>query len=129
MKKITLWLVRLPRFVPSLALVLFANIARAQQTQLVAPVTDQGDLAKVFCAIIGWFFWIVIVISVIMVLSAAFSYVTAGDNTEKTTRARRTLTYAAIGIAVALLAAGFPAIVSSIFPNEPGVSLSDTCPV
>jgi hypothetical protein len=51
-----------------------------------------------------------------MVLYAAFTYVTARDDVEKTSRARRTLTYAAIGIAVALMAVGFPQLVGSIFP-------------
>ena len=91
------------------------------------PVETESELQTFMCSIISWFFWIVLVISVIMVLYSAFTYVTAGDNQEKTSKARKTLTYAAIGIAVAIIAAGVPAIVSSIFPNEPGVTLADTC--
>ena len=56
-----------------------------------------------------------------MALWAAFTYVTAGDDTEKTTKARKILMYAAIGIVVALIADGFPALIGSIF-NVPGSS-------
>jgi hypothetical protein len=97
--------------------------------EVVAPITDEADLQKLLCTIIGWFFWVIIVISVIMVLVAAYDYVTAGDDTEKTSRGRKRLTYAAVGIAVALLAAGVPAVVSSIFPNDPGTTLGDTCSI
>ena len=100
------------------------SIALAQTSSATSPVTDETDLQQLFCNIIAWFFWIVIVISVIMVLVAAFDYVTAGDDTEKTTRARKRLTYAAVGIAVALIAAGFPSIVASVIPNSPTATVS-----
>lgn len=118
-----------PLFVAPILWSIRASTAFAATTQLVAPITDEGDLQRFMCNILGWFFWIIIVISVIMVLVAAFDYVTAGDNTEKTTRGRKRITYAAIGIAVALLAAGLPSIVSSVFPNNPGTTLADTCSV
>ena len=57
-----------------------------------------------------------------MVLVAAYNYVTAQEDTEKTSKARRTLTYAAVGIAVVLIAYGFPQLVASLFPNNPSVS-------
>lgn len=93
------------------------------QTQPKAPIYDKPSLGKFLCSIINWFFWIIILLSVIMVLVAAFDYVTAGDDTEKTTRGRKRLTYAAVGIAIALLASGFPAIVASVFP---GTNVSGT---
>jgi flagellar biosynthesis protein FlhB len=115
--------------VPTFGMIAITHIAMAQTSgnTITAPITDEQDLKDLLCNVIAWFFWIIIVISVIMVLVAAFDYVTAGDDTEKTSRGRRRLTYAAVGIAVALLAAGFPAIVASIFPNAPGTTLADTC--
>lgn len=93
-----------------------------------AGVYDKQDLGNLLCNVIDFIFWLIIVIAVIMVLIAAFQYVTAGGDSEKTTTARRTLTYAAIGIAVALLAKGFPEIVSSIFSGLNGsVSLGSNC--
>jgi threonine/homoserine/homoserine lactone efflux protein len=60
-------------------------------------------------------FWILIAVSIIMVIFAAFQYATAGDDTEKTTKGRKTLTWAAVGIAVALLAKGLPTLVGNIY--------------
>ncbi len=90
----------------------------ASTSGATSPITDASDLQEFLCSVVDWFFWIIIIVSVIMVLYAAFEYVTAGDDTEKTSRARRTLTYAAVGVAVALLAAGFPSIVASVFPTK-----------
>lgn len=92
------------------------SVTLAAVTQPIsAPVNTTDDIKKLMCNIIGWFVWFMIVISVIMVLVAAFDYITAGDDTEKTTRGRKRLTYAAIGIIIALLAFVFPTIISSLF--------------
>lgn len=91
------------------------------------PVTTVGELQAVFCSFIGYFFWTVMIISIIFVLVAAFHYVTAGDDTEKTSKARRTLTYAAIGIVVALVAIGVPNIVASLFPGQPNIAVAGMC--
>jgi heme/copper-type cytochrome/quinol oxidase subunit 2 len=111
----------------SLAFGLVAHAA-TNTTQLPGQsITNVSGLTAVICSFLAYFFWIVIIVSVIMVLYAAFVYVTAADDTEKTSKARRTLTYAAVGIAVALLATALPDIVGSIFPTNPGASLNDAC--
>jgi Type IV secretion system pilin len=97
-------------------------VAFAQTTPPPAPITNATGLVGLFCSIISWFIVILLAISVIMVLVAAFDYVTAGDDAEKTTRGRRRLTYAAVGIAVVLIAYGFPQIIATIFPSNPSVS-------
>ena len=73
--------------------------AQQQQNGAPNPVQNVQQLQDVLCTFIVYFFWIVITISVIMILYAAFTYVTARDDQEKTSRARRTITYAALGIA------------------------------
>ncbi len=91
-------------------------------------ISNTTTLGALMCNIIAVMFWILIIVAVIMIILAGFNYVLAGDDTEKTTKARKMLTYAAIGIAVALLAEGVPQIVSSIFPAFSGnVALSTTC--
>jgi flagellar biosynthesis protein FlhB len=100
------------------------SVAFAQTSGATSPITDETDLQQLMCNIVAWFFWILIIISVIMVLVAAYDYITAGDDTEKTSRGRKRLTYAAVGIAIALLAAGFPSIVASVFPNSPTATVS-----
>jgi cytochrome bd-type quinol oxidase subunit 2 len=101
----------------SLGLGISVAFAQAQQ-----PITTQAGIVTLFCNIINWFILILLAISVIMVLFAAYDYVTAQEDTEKTSRARRTLTYAAVGIAVTLIAYGFPQIVATVLPNNPTVS-------
>jgi hypothetical protein len=60
-------------------------------------------------------FWIAMSIAVIMILWAGYLYVTAQDDAEQVTRAKLAIFYAALGIIAALLAKGFPTIVSSLF--------------
>jgi heme/copper-type cytochrome/quinol oxidase subunit 2 len=128
MSKVKKLVVGLPAF--AMSLFLFAQASptfAATGSQVTAPVTDEAGLQALLCNVIAWTFWVIIVVSVIMVLWAAYDYVTAGDDTEKTTRGRKRLTYAAVGIAIAILAAGVPSIISDFFPNDPGTNLMDTC--
>jgi uncharacterized membrane protein len=95
-------------------------------TPPITTLTGTSGLEGLFCNIIGYFFWFVIVLSVIMALVAAFDYVTAGDDTEKTTRGRKRLTYAAVGVLVALLAFAIPTLVGSLFSTNPISKLDPT---
>jgi hypothetical protein len=52
-----------------------------------------------------------------MVIWAAYLYLTARDDAEQVTEAKKALFYAALGIVAALLARGFPVLVASIFSN------------
>ena len=56
-------------------------------------------------------------LSVLMVLYAAFLFITGGGNEDKIGTARKVLIFALIGVAVALLAYAIPTLVSSIFSN------------
>jgi hypothetical protein len=132
MKKITSWLSGVPAALAGVLVSgrwLFLTVANAQSGPPPIVITTKEQLTALICNILIYFFWIVIVISVIMVLLAAFDYVTAGDDTEKTTRGRKRLTYAAVGVLVALLASGFPAIISSLFPSNPNTTLGSACTV
>jgi len=54
-------------------------------------------------------------IAAIMILVGGFQIMTAGGNEENLTRGRKTLTYAAIGFAVVVLAKSVVTILQSIF--------------
>jgi hypothetical protein len=134
MKKIKLWLIRFPALATALffgargfVLVASADATGGSSSSSIGftGVTTAGGLANFICSFVNYFVWIVIIVSVIMILIAAFDYVTAQDDTEKTHRARLTITYGAIGLAVALLATVFPAIVASVFG---GVAHTGTIP-
>jgi hypothetical protein len=60
-------------------------------------------------------FWVLIAVSVIMVMWAAYLFVTARDDAEQVTEAKKTRFYAAFGILAGLIAKGFPVLVGSIF--------------
>ncbi len=61
---------------------------------------------------------VAIPLSVIMVLVGAFQIMTAAGDPEKFSKGRKTITYAAIGLALALIAGGVPYIIKSILPNN-----------
>ncbi|HUC31616.1 MAG TPA: hypothetical protein VMR99_02945 [Candidatus Paceibacterota bacterium] len=131
MKRVKAWFATSPFSKMALggALSLFLGaVAHAQVQQLPGQsITNVSGLTAVICSFLAYFFWIVLVISVIMILLAAYYYVTSDDDAEKITKARRTITYAAVGIAVALLATAVPDLVGSLFPSNPGASLNDVC--
>ena len=103
---------------PAIALVapLFAS---AQIT--TAPISAPGNItsvaqitgqAGIICVVINWIFWLLIVLTIIFVLYAAFLYLTAAGDPEKVKGASHTLLYAAVAVIVALIAKGLPLIVS-----------------
>ena len=95
---------------------LFFFTAYAQTPARGISVTNTAEInSKVLCPIFNSIFDILMVVSVIMILWAAFTYMRAQDNPEKVTEATKTITYAAVGIVVALCAKVFPAVVGSIF--------------
>ncbi|MDE2019576.1 MAG: hypothetical protein KGJ13_04475 [Patescibacteria group bacterium] len=65
------------------------------------------------CNIINWLFYFLIILVIIFVLVAAFRYLTAAGNPEKVKLASLTLLYAAVAVVIALIAKGFPLIISS----------------
>jgi heme/copper-type cytochrome/quinol oxidase subunit 2 len=100
-----------------------AHVASAANPTPPALVTNATNLGtSLFCPIIDVMFYILIFIAVIMVIWAAYLYLTAGDDTQQVHKATKTMTYAAVAIVVGLIAFGFPSLVSSIF-NSPAGSM------
>ncbi len=99
----------------------FVFLPKAYAQGRPAAVTNTRSLIdNVICPVFDAMFYILMAISVIMVMWAAYLYVFAQEDTERTSKARRTITYAALAIVVALLAKGFPILVSSVFPALAG---------
>lgn len=61
----------------------------------------------------NWFTGIVSIVAVIMILYAAFLFVTGGGDEEKIGKAKNYLMYGIVGVVVALLAYGIIGIVST----------------
>lgn len=75
-----------------------------------------GAVATTLAAFIG-------AIAIIMLLYGAFQFLTAGGDSEKIKDARHTITWAIVGIAVALISFNIPGILSSFL----GGALPTTC--
>ena len=98
-----------------------ASVAVAQETPPAGselpttgiPVTG-GELIDRIALIGNWVFAIFLAISLIYIILGAFQFVTAGGNPEQVSAARQKLIFAVIGIAIALLAAGFDDIIRSV---------------
>ena len=77
------------------------------------PQTGQAllDMIKL---IADWIFAIFLVVAVIYILLAALQFVTSGGDPMAVTQARQKIIYAAVGIAIALLAKGIPFAIKNI---------------
>jgi Type IV secretion system pilin len=87
------------------------------------PVTQVEGVSYLFCMGLKWFYTFVLVMSIIFILVSAFQYMSSGGSEEKVDTARKILTYAMVGIAVALLAAGVPSIVNNLVGGTQNVAV------
>ena len=88
--------------------------AFAQVATNVNPNTFvKNNLANFINGLATWFAGLILAISVLVILYAAFLFVTAAGNEEKVAKAKNTIIAALLGIAVALLAFGVGAILES----------------
>lgn len=62
----------------------------------------------------NWIFTILMAVAVIMLLLAAFNWLTSAGNEDKLSSARKMLIWALVGIAVALAARGLVAIIRAL---------------
>lgn len=103
---------------------LFAILISSFMFLFVAvPVMAQGeqagpesvdDLIELIEQIAVWFQAIVLAIAVIMIIWAGLLWMTAGGDEEKLGKARRTLIYGLIGIAIVLFAYAAVAFITSL---------------
>lgn len=96
-----------------------AAFAQVPQPPVSAPeqITNVNQILSggSICTIVNWVFWLIIILSIIFTLVAAFRYLTAAGDPERVRAAGATLIYVVIAIIVALLAKGFPLIIASFF--------------
>lgn len=65
-------------------------------------------------------FWTLTFLTVVMVLVAAYQYLTSQGDPQKVGNATKTITWAAVAVIVALIAAVFPIIIGDIFGVDLG---------
>ena len=109
-----------------LILVLFFGIviigvlnAMAQTVTIPNPLGSGGrDIPTLIDTIATWLLGIGSTIAVIIVIWAAFLFMTSGGNKEKVTTARKTLWYAIIGLTILLLAKGVTSIIQNFLSGQ-----------
>jgi len=84
-------------------------------------ITTPQEFIDLIKGITKWIFSIVMAIAILFIILAAWYFLTAAGNPEAIAKARQMLIYAIVGIAVALLAAGLPALINA-FLGETGTT-------
>lgn len=77
-------------------------------------IGSPDGLIEQVCNGVTWVFAAAIIVSIIEVLLAAYGYMTSSGDPGKVTTANKRLLYAAVGVAVALMAYLFPGMIATI---------------
>ena len=85
-------------------------------------ITNATDVTNIFCAADKWLYWGLITVSVIMFLYGGYIYATSEGNSENVRKGTKTLTFAVIGIMIALVAYGIPILIGSFFGVTSGLN-------
>lgn len=105
-----------------LSLAMLPGLVGAQATNILTPptttITTVGGVVGLFCKAINWLFTFLILMTIIFVIWAAWTYLRAGGDPGKVSEAGNRLLYAAVAVAVALLAKGLPLLVANIIDSS-----------
>jgi hypothetical protein len=107
---------------------LFLATAHAQLSLpgQVAAVSNPAKILTFICTVLfSYLFTAAIFISIFFVLIAAYRYLTSSGNADQVSLASKTLLYAAVGVAIAILARSVPVIVGTFVAGQ--INL-DPCP-
>lgn len=86
-------------------------------------ITDTNTIFQSICTILNYVFTGLIILAILFVLIAAFRYLTAGGDPEKVKTASKTLIYAAVAVAVGILAQAIPIIVGNFLGAGSGFNV------
>lgn len=89
---------------------------------------NQSTILGFVCTVFNYAFLALLLAAVAFVLLAAYRYLTAAGAPDKITLANKTLIFAAVAIAVALLARSVPVIVGSFILSDGSNESFDVCP-
>lgn len=70
--------------------------------------------------LVSWIQWILFVVAAVFIVLAAFTYLTAAGDAEKSGKAKKQITGAVIALVIALLATGVSAIINNFFGTAIG---------
>jgi len=104
------------KIIPSivLAMLLAAPVMVLAQPSESVPDYQGTELIDVLKTFIDWLFTILLIVAVVFLIIAAFTFVTASGDPAKVDKARSFVLYALIGVAIAVAARGLVALVRVI---------------
>ena len=100
-------------FLQSKLVVATAKADRVPEPGGNVPTSGQA-LIQTLTNVTNWVLGVLALVGGIFILVAAFQYLTAAGDAEKLGKAKNTLIYAIVAIAIGLLARGIPFIIQSI---------------
>lgn len=105
-----------------LTLVLFSllllPVVGLAQEEADVTVPEDIDVLDVMKNIVDWLFVVLLIFAAIMIVVAAYMFVTAAGNPETVAKARTFVIYALVGVAVAAVARGLVVLVQRITGTE-----------
>jgi hypothetical protein len=112
-RKIGIVAIALASFVAVFGVPVFAQTGNQPGSTPQVNIDSVSDIKAIMDKIIGWAFVFFFALAGVFILWAAFDYLTAGGDSKKVDSAKSKLIYAAIGIAVALIARSVAGLVEA----------------
>ena len=100
-------------------LLAFAITFPTPATVMPSGITNTNDFVLLLDAITLWLFYFLITISVLVLIWAAFTYLTAGGEDDKISKAKSMILYAVIALVIAFLARGIPTLIGTFLGAQP----------
>lgn len=98
----------------SLQIIFVSQVLAAAEPVFELPnPLDAQTFEDLVSSIATWFELIMVPVATIMILYAAFLFMTSGGDEEKIKRAKRAITWAVVGVAIVLIGAGFITLIKS----------------
>ena len=91
----------------------FANGVTGQGGSISNPL-NATSFTKLINDIAGWVFLLAIPLATLMFLIGGFMFMTSAGNEQRVTQAKKTMIWAAVGLLVCLIGAGFTSIIRQL---------------
>ncbi len=96
------------------------NVLNPTGIEVPGNIEDVGGIVNIITEIVKWTYTIFFIVAVFMILMAAYTYLTAQADPEKIKNATKQITWAAVAIAVALIAVSVNLIVKQFIGGGTG---------
>ena len=92
----------------------YAQIPPPDEGGSIENPLEATSFNELIVGIATWIFWIAIPLATLMFLIGGFMFMVSGGNEQKVTQARKTMIWAAVGLAICLIGAGFTSIIREL---------------